>query len=292
MEKRRDFKKMDKNYLKTLKIKMRIFRNQVNWFYDKFLSKFIYNKNFINQNNILSNDLIENALILAPHADDEWVGCSQVIRKLKKTSVYYFNFLGNNYNEQNKKIRLNEITNVSENKNFELVVSSDSNDYSDLKTLLSEKKFSAIFIPFPIDWHPEHIKVNKIIFDILNNNFDNKNIFFYHVSVPISEFQENLFYLPLSKEEAKDKIKTFDKYYISQKNTPIRRFVLQNILWAQGQNFYAAEVYAKLSLEEWGELLNFVTDNFNEIKNTIHFLDAPYKIRQLSNNLYTKFKKS
>ena len=282
---------MDKNYLKIFKVKMRLLKNQLNWFCNKFLSKFIFTKKFINQNNILSNDLIENHLILAPHADDEWVGCSQIIRKSKKTSVYYFNFLGNNYNEQNKKIRLNEINNVSQNKNFELYVSSDSNDFSDLKTLLSEKKFSTIFIPFPIDWHPEHIKVNKIIFDILNNNnFDDINLFFYHVSVPISEFQENLFYLPLNKEEAKDKIKTFDKFYISQKNTPIRRFVLQNFLWAQGQNFYASEVFAKLELNEWRELLYFIDETFHEIKNIVHFIDSPYKIRHLSNDLYTKFK--
>ena len=168
---------MARNNLRTINLKIRILKNKILWCFCEIKSK-LSNKKIIDPELIIPDSDLKNILILAPHADDEWVGCSQIIRKSKKTSVYYFNFLGNNYNEQNKKIRLNEINNVSQNKNFELYVSSDSNDFSDLKTLLSEKKFSTIFIPFPIDWHPEHIKVNKIIFDILNNNnFDDINLF-------------------------------------------------------------------------------------------------------------------
>jgi hypothetical protein len=96
--------------------------------------------------------------------------------------------------------------------------------------------------------------------------------------------------LPLSKKEIQTKIKIFDDCYISQKNTPIRRFAIQNVIWAQSQNFYAAEVFAKLELNEWRELLYFIDETFHEIKNIVHFIDSPYKIRHLSNDLYTKFK--
>ena len=78
-------------------------------------------------------------------------------------------------------------------------------------------------------------------------------------------------------------------YYISQKNTPIRRFAIQNVIWAQSQNFYAAEVFAKYSLLEWELFLNFVKEQKNEIEKSIHLIDYPFKIREYSDKIFLKF---
>ena len=137
-----------------------------------------------------------------------------------------------------------------------------------------------------MDWHPEHIKVNDIALEILKKIDLSVPLYFYHISVPIPESMRNCYYLPLSKKEIKNKVKIFDDCYISQKNTPIRRHAIQNVIWAQSQNFYAAEVFAKYSLLEWELFLNFVKEQKNEIEKSIYLIDYPFKIREYSDKIF------
>lgn len=288
MEEKRNYKKVAGNNLNSLKLKIRVLKYQTIWFWDGLMSK-ISRKKLLAANKVLPNEALENILILAPHADDEWIGCSQAIKLSKKSTVYYFNFLGKNYNSQNEKIRLEEIKKVSEINNFKLIVSSSREDYSDLKKLINDENFSAIFIPFPLDWHPEHIKVNDIAIDIISDSGKSSNLYFYHISVPIPETIKEYVYLPMSEHEIQNKIKVFDQNYISQRNTPIRRLALQNRIWAQGQKFYAAEFYAKFEINDWKKFLNFVYDNFQKISESTHSIDFLLKIRKLSNSFYQNF---
>lgn len=276
--------------IKKVKIEIRVLIYKTIWFWDGLMSK-ISRKKLLAVNKVLPNEALENILILAPHADDEWIGCSQAIKLSKKSTVYYFNFLGKNYNSQNEKIRLEEIKKVSKINNSKLVISSSRENYFDLKKLINDENFSAIFIPFPLDWHPEHLKVNDIAIDIISDSVKSSNLYFYHISVPIPETIKEYVYLPMSKSEIQNKIKVFDQNYISQRNTPIRRLALQNRIWAQGQKFYAAEVYAKFEINEWKKFLNFVHDNFQKIRESINFIDFPLKIKEISNDIYLNFNK-
>lgn len=274
--------------IKKVKIEIRVLIYKTIWFWDGLMSK-ISRKKILDTNKVLPNEALENILILAPHADDEWIGCSQAIKLSKKSTVYYFSFLGKNYNSQNEKIRLEEIKKVSKINNFKLIVSSHKENYPDLKKLINDENFSAIFIPFPLDWHPEHIKVNDISIKIISDTRKSSNLYFYHISVPIPETIKEYVYLPMSKSEILNKIKIFDQNYISQRNTPIKRLALQNRIWAQGQKFYAAEFYAKFEINDWKKFLNFVHDNFKKISESTHFIDFPLKIRKLSDNFYQNF---
>ena len=279
---------MARNNLSLIKLKIRILKNKILWYFCEIKSK-LSNKKIIDSELIIPNSDLKNILILAPHADDEWIGCSQVISNAEESTVYYFNFLGKNYHPENEKTRLKEIEQVSEKTDFKLIVSTNRENHSDLKELISKNNFSAIFIPFPLDWHPEHIKVNDIAIEIFKKIDLSVPLYFYHISVPTPESMKNCYYLPLSKKEIQTKIKIFDNCYISQKNTPIRRFAIQNVIWAQSQNFYAAEVFAKYSLLEWELFLNFVKEQKNEIEKSIHLIDYPIKIREYSEKIFLKF---
>lgn len=274
--------------MRSFKLKARILKYRTIWFGSGLLSRFS-GKKLINHNYILPDEHLENILILAPHADDEWIGCSRALQRSEKSTVYYFNFLGKNYSSANEKTRLEEIRKLSKIFSFELIISENREDYSDFQKLITDKNYSAVFIPFPLDWHPEHIKVNDIAQEIISKSGKNFNLYFYHISVPIPEVDIRYSYLPLSGSEAKEKIKVFDENYVSQKNTPIRRLVLQNKIWAQGQKFYAAEMYARFQIIEWKEFLIFVHKNYPAISKTVHHIDFPLRIRKLSNRIYKDF---
>ncbi|MDM1040645.1 MULTISPECIES: hypothetical protein [Empedobacter] len=228
-------------------------------------------------------------LVLVPHADDEWIGNSQLLLK-KNTIVYYFQFLGNNYNETNKTVRRNELIELKNKIGFELIVSNSYEDYSDLKELLNNKSISNIFIPFPIDWHKEHIKVNTIFHHVLSGLQIKPNLFFYHISVPLPiDFEIN--YMQMDKSDLHFKKTIFADIYKSQYNTPIKRLNYQLRLNAKGLECYATENFVELSFEEWTDLLNFVKDNYDtKIKELIYYIDDLGEIREKSNQIYKDWK--
>ena len=288
MEQKTNHQKMARNYIAFFKLKIYIFKNRTSWIWESLMSQ-ISRKKILDPNKILPEESLENILILAPHADDEWIGCSQAIKRSNKSTVYYFNFLGKNYSSQNEKIRLGEIKKVSEINNFNLIVSNNYENYSDLKKLIKDQAYSAIFIPFPLDWHSEHIKVNDIAIDIISDFPKTPHLYFYHISVPIPESIEDFVYLPMTKEEIQNKIKVFDQNYISQRNTPIRRIAIQNRIWAQGQKFYAAEFYANFEISNWKKFLNYIHVNFQMISKSVESINYLFKIRKLSNRFYQNF---
>jgi len=241
--------------------------------------------------NIIDKEEIENPLILVPHADDEWIGCSQILKESPSVTLYYFNFLGNNYSEENIKVRLAELKSLQEKLRFKLIVSEENQPHLDLIKLIEENNFSSIFLPCPIDWHPEHILVNNILKDVLCKISFLKQLYFYKVSVPLPNKLEMVF-SPMNKEAVKEKQEIFDKHYPSQKNVSIRRLVLQNRLSAYNSSFFAIEPYGKFNFKTWLQLMDYIEKSFStDIQPLIHIIDYPVKIRKTVNKVFEKFLK-
>ncbi|VDH17165.1 Uncharacterised protein [Algoriella xinjiangensis] len=273
--------------IRTFKLKFRRFRYLIKWFFENHFNQI---KPYLNYRELDSKS-IKKSLILAPHADDEWIGNSQILSKTFST-VYYFQFLGNNYSESNKTTRRKELENLQKKINFDLILSDNYEDYSDLENLILTQNFSDIFIPFPIDWHQEHIKVNTILYDVLVKVDKKINLKFYHISVPFAEESEGCF-LPITKKELIEKNNIFSKIYQSQYNTPIRRLNFQQRLNAKGFKYYALENYLELDFEEWTDLLTYIENNYEtNIKKMIFSIDNLTEIRRLSNQVYTDWKLS
>jgi len=254
-------------HLHYLKLKRRVFR------FDK--------------TNILTEEELTNVLVIVPHADDEWLGASQVLLNASSCTVYYLNFQGNNYTVRNEENRLKELKIMQAKLKFKLMVSSSFKDYSDLESLMKQNNFSKVFIPFFLDWHKEHRKANRIAFDILKN-WKPVNYAFYHITVPLP-MQVSKRYITMDKKAVLTKVKFFKEIYKSQCNTPVIRFILQNRLWGNSTPFYAIECFAELTIDTWEIYLELIETKFlKETENLVNYIDDLYEIRRKSDELYEK----
>ena len=134
-------------------------------------------------NNLLAEKKI---VIIAPHPDDEIIGCGGAIhichrRKAEITAVFMTD--GRKGNDKYKEdelviIRRREAQKAGEiigidkmifldNKDSELSLSSKT--VSELLTILSDIKPEAVFIPFFLDNHIDHITTNKIFFSVIKS---------------------------------------------------------------------------------------------------------------------------
>lgn len=263
--------------------------NYIKWYFSAIMIPFI-DVGDVLESNILDEKGLRKTLILAPHSDDEWIGCSQIIKKSEDVTVYYFNFLGKNYSNENEHVRLQELKNLQQLFGFKLIVSDYREDYTDLEKLILENEFSSIFIPCPIDWHIEHILVNKIVCPILEKaSYKNIPFYFYKVSVPLVSKLEKKF-LPMNKYEIQEKKTVFEKIYHSQRNIPIKRMILQNKFSATKSKYLAIEPYAIINLDTLKELLHYIDLHYKkEFKPLAHIIDSPIKIRRICNSVYMNF---
>ena len=75
---------------------------------------FIFEKTVLSRQFCTGNEFAfngKNILIIAPHADDEYVGCCEFIRQYRKNNtihVFLCSFLGSNSNKENRITRENE----------------------------------------------------------------------------------------------------------------------------------------------------------------------------------------
>lgn len=274
-----------KQLIKKIKLRLRRYKFLLLW-KSEFIS---FPKNEIKAGEELELGNIKKPLVLVPHADDELIGNSTILKYFgKKLDLYYFQFLGNNYNDNNKNVRLNELNQIQKKYDFNQVNSNSYTDYSDLEALITTGNHTDIFLPFPLDWHTEHIKISTILQPIIKKlDLEKKiNLYFYHISVPLPAGVP-FYFVGLSREELQEKQNTFSSLYISQYNTPIRRLNYQNQINALGSRYYAKENFAHLDYEQWLSFLEYIDKNFAiKIKPLIFTIDNMKQTRQLANKIY------
>ena len=232
------------------------------------------------------NDL-GRVTILAPHADDEWVGCYSILTKMQDNlRVVYFNLYGDNHESNNIKTRNAEILASSSLHGFTLL-----NNYNyDVDALLEElSKCDTIFVPSPIDWHPEHRRVFSTLFaayDRLSEEIrSQKKIYLYMVSVPFAK-EISLACIPQSKMETINKWKMFLKIYPSQSNMPGFRYVLNNRLYSLNGS-YSSEAFWHADYKGILEIYHHISDKsvemqLSSLKQAINNID---KIHRLANKI-------
>lgn len=232
---------------------------------------------------------LKRVLILCPHADDEWIGCSSVIDSGKyKVDVLYYRLYGYNKTEENKRVRDGEIAKCAADHKFTLLTSDCISET--LKEMLLSRQYDAVFAPSPIDWHWEHRFVFNTLEEVLSgsNTEITARIFLYFISVPIF-YEKGLYISYLDKDEQRNKWKYFDKNYISQK-MPDKRYILQEQLNANDGVHHAAEVFLLLSIQQIECLSRFIGKKENAIcldllKNEINDI---FQIRTSSKMIYNE----
>ena len=183
-------------------------------------------------------------LIVAPHADDEWIGCYSVLMNTKSPDVFYCRFYGNDYSEFNKTTRDTEILECAKQNRYNIIQSNINDRMSSLRDILS-RGYDCIFVPSPFDWHPEHRATFKMVYEVLQLDVQLPSIYIYQISIPQRNYQD-LFLSKLSHENQKKKWLSFEKFYKSQ-TMPVYRYKLQERLNAANSDYYAAELFARPS---------------------------------------------
>ena len=187
----------------------------------------------------------KKTLIIVPHSDDEWIGCSQVIRTWKNVVICDADMPGGDSPVEHE-IRKMELEATCKIYNREYIHAS----IDSLVETIRKQNPEVLFIPYYVDWHDEHLAVLKNIFDNAEQLDKRIEVISYQVSVPILERFINKA-VPMTRLLHREKWKHFKKYYKSQTVIPFQRFAINERIQGELINQYAAEVFRTLDLGAW-----------------------------------------
>lgn len=224
-------------------------------------------------------------IIILPHADDEWIGCSSLISSSDyKVSLCNADMEGGD-SEDLHLIRRSETEKLARMYNRPIhILCNDKVEL--LKELLEKEKPDIVLVPYMIDWHKEHIEVVRILeraIDELCINWK-LSVGMYQVTVPIDPKNiTHISSMKLSQWGAKWKI--FKEVYKTQSTFPWYRVSRNEVI--QGKRFAcdACEVYCLIDCQDWGKVCinNIPNDDIQQImRSSLSSIDALYSLKQPS----------
>lgn len=186
-------------------------------------------------------------LVLIPHSDDEWIGCSTIIKDVNYNVVLCnMNMAGNDLPEVHQQRRI-EMSNTAQRYGRILL---ECNSSEELTSIIDTEKPSYIVLPYFIDWHEEHVLVMHRLYDALINVRVQVEVVMCQITVPISMC--NITHCnPQSKYDWKEKWRFFRRNYLTQKYFPWYRIACHERLNGYYVGHYAAEVFCALPSEKW-----------------------------------------
>lgn len=211
----------------------------------------------------------DRLLIIAPHADDELIGCHALMNRYNtKTKVFYCSFLGHNYNEKNQITRQKEFSSYMNSLGINFDISKPENLSVDLYNNITDFKPTIIALPSYIDWHPEHRLINEILTEINIQKMTDR-ILWYHISLPIPGPFINKCLL-MNEEQYYGKWEAMRTFYKSQLNMDIERFMFVESIYSKKRQ--ALETFMLLETDKWKEIINVLGNKgqeLGELKNTL-----------------------
>lgn len=238
---------MLKRALKYLYFRFLKKKNELKWKADANKLRLLYSCK-----NLPKFDKCNNTIILIPHADDEWVGCSTIVNSNSDVILCNMDMSGGDsesLHEQRFK-ELEYVAKLHQNRIITLI--------EDKKTALGkvilDNHIKNVFVPFFFDWHQEHRETMYILRETLKELEEDISVIMYQVSIPIVESRIN-FANGYDKKTWNLKWNNFEKFYKTQVSIPYKRFAFSERVNGALINSYGAEVFSFCSKTEW--LLNF-----------------------------------
>jgi LmbE family N-acetylglucosaminyl deacetylase len=279
---------MKNNYIKRVYISFKKIKIQLKWFAQFNALK---KERKIGNTEALTKKRFEHILIIAPHADDELIGCFQFIKNnLRAVRLFYCGFTGGNIDSENISSRAAEFEKFCKTMKVEYVVSSNNIEI-DLKKEINEYGPDAILIPSFVDWHLEHRKVNHILSEIIEHCDCSTCIMWYQISVPMSSTFVNCFEV-LNKRDQDEKWDIFYDCYKTQKHLPIKRFRYAERLAGQRHGVFAGEEFSLMSAAEWRRCIRILQEKKNEmeIDSLSESINDLFKVRSKAEKIFTILK--
>lgn len=219
----------------------------------------------------------KKTVILIPHADDEWVGCSSLVKNGSDILLYDMDMNGGD-DKFLHEARYNELLKISTLYNKPLLKVGLSRSLS-LIEIIKKEKPQMICVPFFFDWHPEHIEVMGILRQVLLNLEYDVDIAMYQVSMPIP--RNCITHInPMSKIEWKRKWKMFEGIYKSQTGIPYKRFAINERVNGAVCESYAGEAFVYCGASAWLANYDEWLLTSDEIKEALMYLQSIEKINQ------------
>ena len=189
-------------------------------------------------------------MILIPHADDEWIGCSAILSQVEDVVLVDMDMNGGDTDSLHK-LRKEELKKISD-KYTHTLYTVTANKTESLLSIIKKCEPDYIFLPFFYDWHDEHIEVMRILKDAIEQIANGFDIIMYQVSFPIP-VKYVTHAIPLTKSQWIDKWHVFKNVYKSQVFIPYRRFACHERINGIYCNSFASEVYVLMSTSNWLE---------------------------------------
>ena len=231
-------------------------------------------------------DNSQRALILIPHADDEWVGCSSIINNVSDVLLVNVDMQGGDSVYLHKE-RLQELNKVAEQFNKTLANLILPKEES-LRAIVDRFRPTHIYVPFFFDWHQEHIQTMILLKDVLSSLDINATVAMYQVSLPIIP-EMVTHYIPMNRGTFINKWNFFECMYKTQLGIPYKRFSINEKINGAYVGSYAVEVFSYMTKDEWlimidnwiltNEETTLIKMNLQRIRKTRVLLKSFYKKR-------------
>lgn len=187
-------------------------------------------------------------IILMPHSDDEWIGCSQILLHSPENSIVVnMNMCGGDDRNLHQ-IRRREAEAVSERFGYRFITIQDK--LNELKEIISSEKPRCVFLPCYLDWHEEHIEVMRLFQEAALQCDYSGLVGMYQVSLPIPADMINCG-MTMTKKQLKEKWTLLKHMYRTQSFLPVKRFMLNEYINGGITNEYAVEAYSVCSFDKW-----------------------------------------
>lgn len=222
--------------------------------------------------------IVDHILILAPHSDDEWVGCSQLLSNNNlEVVVCDMDMQGGDnptcHNE--RKMEMAAVSKLFERELFSFREKIDKEIA--LEELLKYYSPEYVCIPFLLDWHKEHRELMRILYNVLSKKYDwDFKVCMYQVSVPILPSMIN-YNISMNFRKWVWKWNIFKKYYKSQVHIPYVRFAFNEYINGKINNSFASESFCILPNNEWFVLFKkslIMNDEMGSLAQSINNLRA------------------
>jgi len=217
----------------------------------KWLCQALVVRNRMNVKVVDQLDESASYMVLIPHADDEWIGCSQVIRKMKSVFFVDTNMDGGDSPSLHIE-RKGELQMIASKFNRPLCIL-EKNKIEELSQIVKNSSPDYILVPFFYDWHPEHIFVMDLLEQVLKKENQEIKVLMYQVSVPIGKKWVNRV-MPMCREELREKWNIFKAVYRTQLCIPYFRFAMHELVDGLYSKSFAAEVFVLMNAKDWVNL--------------------------------------
>ena len=251
----------------------------------KYLVEVFLLREKLSPNEKIQSNLNKKYLIILPHADDELIGCNQLLKSSANCLIINMDMKGGDTFEMHNR-RYNELKAYSESCKKELITL-HQNKTQQLKNIIESFNPNVICIPSCFDWHPEHFQVMRYLSKactLLENKSNKFVIAMYQVSVPLHPNYIN-FAIPMSKKAYSNKWNDFTRYYTTQSHLPAYRFGANERINGKLLKSYAAECYIFITVHEWKSIFEkaCTLEMSDILKNNINNLSM---IREVSLPFY------